>query len=801
VASYIKWFKELDMNDIEIVGGKNASLGEMYRHLTVKGVRIPNGFAITVKAYNDILEYNDAWEKLHEQLDDLDPYNMTQLQERSAVCRKIIQECKIPEKIQAEILEGYHALREEYGADLSLAVRSSATAEDSPEASFAGQNETYLNISSDEALLNAYKRCIASNFTDRSLHYKFDHGFDYFKVHLSVVVMKMVRSDIGVSGVMFSIDTETGFEDVIFINATYGLGENVVQGTVDPDSFYVHKPTFKKGYRAVLKRRLGDKALKMVFADKEVAKAYTMNIETTSEERKRFSISDEDIMILAEYAIEVEHHYSQEAGYYKPMDMEWAKDGLDGQIYMVQARPETVESQKRGTVLEIYRIKERGKVLVTGRAVGTKIGAGKVRYISDAKALKEFKAGEVLLAETTTPDWEPIMKIASAIITNRGGRTCHAAIVSRELGIPAVVGTKNATEILQDGQEVTVSCAEGENGQVYEGKVDFEIVRTDLSKLPKSRTDIMMNLGNPDIAFSLASLPVDGIGLSRMEFIINEYIKAHPMALKHPEKVDEATRKELQILSEAFGSMEEFFIKSLSEGVATIAASVYPKPCVVRMSDFKSNEYAALLGGKFFEPHEENPMIGFRGASRYIHPAYEEGFALECAAMKRVREEMGFENVILMIPFCRRVEEGKRVVEIMEKYGLKKGKRGLKIYVMCEIPNNVISIDSFSEIFDGFSIGSNDLTQLTLGVDRDSEIVAFDYEERDPGVLKMIKMAVEGAKRNNRHSGICGQAPSDYLDVAEYLIKLGIDSISLNPDSVLSTLPKIVEFEKKFDRE
>ena len=801
MASYIKWFKELDMNDIEIVGGKNASLGEMYRHLTVKGVRIPNGFAITVKAYNDILEYNDAWEKLHEQLDDLDPYNMTQLQERSAVCRKIIQECKIPEKIQAEILEGYHALREEYGADLSLAVRSSATAEDSPEASFAGQNETYLNISSDEALLNAYKRCIASNFTDRSLHYKFDHGFDYFKVHLSVVVMKMVRSDIGVSGVMFSIDTETGFEDVIFINATYGLGENVVQGTVDPDSFYVHKPTFKKGYRAVLKRRLGDKALKMVFADKEVAKAYTMNIETTSEERKRFSISDEDIMILAEYAIEVEHHYSQEAGYYKPMDMEWAKDGLDGQIYMVQARPETVESQKRGTVLEIYRIKERGKVLVTGRAVGTKIGAGKVRYISDAKALKEFKAGEVLLAETTTPDWEPIMKIASAIITNRGGRTCHAAIVSRELGIPAVVGTKNATEILQDGQEVTVSCAEGENGQVYEGKVDFEIVRTDLSKLPKSRTDIMMNLGNPDIAFSLASLPVDGIGLSRMEFIINEYIKAHPMALKHPEKVDEATRKELQILSEAFGSMEEFFIKSLSEGVATIAASVYPKPCVVRMSDFKSNEYAALLGGKFFEPHEENPMIGFRGASRYIHPAYEEGFALECAAMKRVREEMGFENVILMIPFCRRVEEGKRVVEIMEKYGLKKGKRGLKIYVMCEIPNNVISIDSFSEIFDGFSIGSNDLTQLTLGVDRDSEIVAFDYEERDPGVLKMIKMAVEGAKRNNRHSGICGQAPSDYLDVAEYLIKLGIDSISLNPDSVLSTLPKIVEFEKKFDRE
>ena len=804
MVNYIKWFKEMGIKDVPEVGGKNASLGEMYRHLTSEGVRVPNGFAVTASAYQYILESNGAWEKLHEQLDDLDPSDVTQLQERGAACRKIIHDCVIPDDLKDEILKGYKALRDEYGDGLSLAVRSSATAEDSPEASFAGQNDTYLNIASEKALLDAYKRCLASNFTDRSIHYKYDNGFDYFKVYLSVVVMKMVRSDIGASGVMFSLDTETGFKDVVFINATYGLGENVVQGTIDPDSFYVHKPTFEKGHRAVLKRRLGGKALKMVFTDVlstgSIAAEYTKNIETTPTEREHFCISDEDVMILADYAIKVEHHYSKEAGYEKPMDMEWAKDGLDGHLYMVQARPETVESQKKGNILEMYRLKERGKVLVTGRAVGTKIGTGKVHYIPNTSALSDFKAGEVLLADTTTPDWEPVMKIASAIVTNRGGRTCHAAIVSRELGIPAVVGSDNATEVLQNGQEVTVSCAEGENGYVYEGRLDFDIVKTDLSSLPKTKTEIMMNLGNPDIAFSLASLPVDGIGLARMEFIINEYIKAHPMALKHPEKVDEKTRGQLASLTQAFDSMEDFFVKRLSEGVATIAATVYPKPCVVRMSDFKSNEYATLLGGKFFEPEEDNPMIGFRGAARYAHPAYEEGFSLECAAMKRVRDEMGFDNVILMIPFCRRVEEGERVLETMEKYGLKRGENGLKVYVMCEIPNNVISIDAFSQIFDGFSIGSNDLTQLTLGVDRDSEIVAFDYDERDPGVLKMIELAVEGAQRNHRHSGICGQAPSDYPEVAEYLVKLGIDSISLNPDSVLSTLPNILEVEKKLGR-
>ena len=803
-SPYIKWFKEIGIEDVAEVGGKNASLGEMYRNLSDAGVLVPNGFAVTAAAYRYVLDHNGLWEKLHLLLDDLNPDDVKQLQERGAACRKLLYDATLPDDLKSQIIEGYYQLQKEYGEDVSLAVRSSATAEDSPEASFAGQNETYLNIQGEKALLDAYKRCLASNFTDRSIHYKYDHGFDFLKVHLSVVMMKMVRSDLASSGVMFSIDTETGFKDVVFINAAYGLGENVVQGTIDPDSFYVHKPTFEKGYRAVLKRRLGQKRLKMVFSKEKkvtnLAEQYTQNIPVESEAGGRFCIDDADVMVLVDYAIKVEHHYSQKAGYHKPMDMEWAKDGIDGRLYMVQARPETVESQKKGNILRIYRLKERGKVLAQGRAVGTKIGAGRVRVITDPSQLSNFHKGEVLVATTTTPDWEPVMKIAAAVVTEKGGRTCHAAIVARELGIPAVVGADGATQKLQDGMEVTVSCAEGETGNVYEGKLDYEVTETDLSRLPKTKTKIMMNLGNPDIAFSLASLPVDGVGLARMEFIINEYIKAHPMALKHPEKVDAFTRKALDALTYAYEDMEDFFVKTLSEGVATIAATVYPNPCVVRMSDFKSNEYATLLGGRFFEPEEANPMIGFRGAARYAHPAYEEGFSLECAAMKRVRDKMGFENVVLMIPFCRRVEEGKKVLDTMAKYGLKRGENGLKIYVMCEIPNNVIQIDAFSEIFDGFSIGSNDLTQLTLGVDRDSEIVAFDYDERDPGVMKMIELAVEGAKRNKRHSGICGQAPSDYPEVAEFLVKLGIDSISLNPDSVLKTIQDVVKLEKVLGR-
>lgn len=801
MSEYIKWFSELSIKDVHLVGGKNASLGEMYQNLTKKGIRIPNGFAITAEAYTAILDSNDAWGKLHLQLDNVNPDNVGQLQERGKACREIIYNCILTSEIEEQIKNAYEALQLEYGNNVTVAVRSSATAEDSPEASFAGQNESYLNIGSLDALMDAYKRCLASNFTDRSIHYKHDNGFDYLKVHLSVVVMKMVRSDIGQSGVMFSIDSETGFRDVVFINAAYGLGENIVQGAIAPDSFYVHKPTFKKGYRSVLKRRLGDKALKMIFSDEidqnHIATEYTKNIDTPKEEQTKFCISDEDVITLADYAIKIEDHYSKEAGYDKPMDIEWAKDGLDGHIYIVQARPETVESRKEDRYLEIFTLNERSRVLTEGQAVGMKIGSGKVRKVLDASQLDAFEAGDVLVAQTTSPDWEPVMKMASAIVTNSGGRTCHAAIVSRELGIPAIVGAKNAVEILQEGQEVTVSCAQGETGFVYEGNLDFEITHTDLSALPKTKTKIMMNLGNPDMAFSLASLPVDGIGLARMEFIISTSIKAHPMALVHPEKLDDATQKKITELTSAYENPKTFFVKELSEGVASIASAIYPKPCVVRMSDFKTNEYATLLGGEFFEAHEANPMIGFRGASRYTHPAYEEGFALECEAMKRVREVMGFDNVILMIPFCRRVEEGQKVLEAMEKYGLKRGENGLKVYVMCEIPNNVIQIDAFCELFDGISIGSNDLTQLTLGVDRDSEIVAFDYDERDPGVMKMIEIAVEGAKRNKRHSGICGQGPSDYPEMAEALVGMGIDSMSLNPDSVLKTIQIVARLESK----
>ncbi len=802
--TYIRWFKEIGIDDVPLVGGKNASLGEMYQNLTAEGVRVPNGFAVTAEAYNDVLKHNQAWPLLHAALDGLDPNDMKRLQTGGAKAREIILACELPEGLKAEILHAYAQLKQEYGETISLAVRSSATAEDSPEASFAGQNDTYLNISSAEALLSAYKRCLASNFTDRSIHYKYDNGFDYYKVYLSVVIMKMVRSDIGASGVMFSLDTETGFKDVVFINAALGLGENVVQGTIDPDSFYVHKPSFNKGYRAVLKRSLGNKEKKMIFTDTlntgNIAVEYTRNIDTGSEERNHFCITDADVMVLADYAIKVENHYSKKAGFYKPMDMEWAKDGVDGQLYMVQARPETVASQKKGSILEIYQLKEKSRMLLQGHAVGTKIGTGKVHVIHDAKNLSDFKAGEVLVADTTTPDWEPVMKMAAAIVTNRGGRTCHAAIVSRELGIPALVGADKATEILKNGQAVTISCAEGETGNVYEGILKFDIQHTDLSQLGHPKTAIMMNLGNPDQAFSLAALPVDGIGLARMEFIISEYIKVHPMALKQPEKLDDATREKIAALNIAYDNPVDFFIKTLAEGVATIAAAVYPKPCVVRMSDFKTNEYATLLGGTFFEPVESNPMLGFRGASRYTHPAYAEGFALECAAMKRVRDEMGLTNVILMIPFCRRVQEGEKVLAAMAGQGLKRGENGLEIYVMCEIPNNVIQIDAFAKLFDGFSIGSNDLTQLTLGVDRDSEIVAFDFDERDPGVKEMIRLAVEGARRNGRHSGICGQAPSDYPEMAEYLVEIGIDTMSLNPDTVLSTIQHVLEVEKRLSK-
>ncbi|RMG36583.1 MAG: phosphoenolpyruvate synthase [Gammaproteobacteria bacterium] len=800
MGKYVRWFDELRIEDVPLVGGKNASLGEMYRELTPQGIKVPNGFAVTAEAYRDTLTAAGAWEALHEAIDGLDPDDVEDLARRGRQARAIIYGAPLPDAMAQEILEAYHRLQEEYGADLSVAVRSSATAEDLPTASFAGQQETYLNIHGDEQLLDSVRRCFASLFTDRAIHYRVDNGFDHFKVYLSVGIMKMVRSDLAASGVMFSLDTETGFRDVVFITGAYGLGENVVQGAVEPDEFYVHKPTFEQGHRAVLRRHLGSKKIKMVYATGG-SKEMTRNVPVPEADRRRFCIDDQDVLVLADYAIKVEKHYSAKAGQDRPMDMEWAKDGLDGELYMVQARPETVESQKQGSILRQYHLKKEGEVLARGYAIGTKIAVGRARYIHSVADLHEFQAGEVLVADTTTPDWEPVMKIAAAIVTNRGGRTCHAAIIARELGIPAVVGTDNATETIPDGETVTVSCAGGDEGRVYRGELAFEVTEVDLSDLPRPKTKIMINLGNPDLAFGTSFLPNDGVGLARLEFIINEYIKAHPMALRYPERLsDPKVRKAIQELILGYEDGSDYFIQRLSEGVATIAAAFWPKPVVVRMSDFKSNEYASLLGGSDFEPTEDNPMIGFRGAARYTHPAYADGFALECAAMKRVRDDMGLTNVRLMIPFCRRIPEAERVIAAMAEHGLKRGENDLQIYVMCEIPNNVILIDEFAKLFDGFSIGSNDLTQLTLGVDRDSEIVSFDFDERDPGVKAFIRQAVEGARRNKRHSGLCGQAPSDYPEMAEYLVEIGIDSMSLNPDTVLSTTRVVLEVEKRLGR-
>ncbi len=789
--SYVKFFNEFGIEDVSSVGGKNASLGEMYQKLSTQGVRVPNGFATTAQAYRYMLQESGAVDELHEALDGLDASDMGDLARRAKRAREIVYGSPIPDDLAAQIIEAYHQLQAEYGDDVSLAVRSSATAEDLPTASFAGQQETFLNVRGEESLLDACKRCFASLFTDRSIHYRVDQGFDHFDVALSIGVMKMVRSDLASSGVMFSLDTESGFRDVVFITGAYGLGENVVQGAVDPDEFYVHKPTLALGHRAVLRRLLGDKAVKMVFVEGGT-KTTTRNIPTPKADRSRFCLSDAEVLELADSAVVIENHYG------RPMDMEWAKDGLDGQLYIVQSRPETVASQRQATLLESYVLDGVGDLVIEGRSVGEKIASGRARVIDSVAHLSEFQPGEVLVADSTTPDWEPVMKTAAAIVTNRGGRTCHAAIIARELGVPAVVGTGEATTTVLTGDVVTVSCAEGDAGRVYRGDVGFHVDRSDVGDLARPMTKIMVNLGNPDLAFKTSFLPNDGVGLARMEFIISESIKAHPMALLHPEKVgDPKVRAELDRLTRHYESGEAFFVERLSEGIGTIAAAFWPRPVVVRMSDFKSNEYASLLGGSDFEPTESNPMIGFRGASRYAHPAYEEGFALECRAMLRVRNEMGLTNVVLMVPFVRRVAEAELVITRMSELGLTRGENGLLVYAMCEIPNNVILIDRFAEYFDGFSIGSNDLTQLTLGVDRDSEIVAFDYDERDPGVMEMIRLAVEGCKRNGIHSGLCGQAPSDYPDVAAYLVEIGIDSMSLNPDTVLKTTRQVLEVESR----
>jgi pyruvate,water dikinase len=793
--TYVRFFEEIGIGDVPLVGGKNASLGEMYRELSADGVLVPNGFATTAQAYRHMLDASNAWDALRAALDGLDPADVADLARRARRAREIVYGAGLPDDVAREIETGYRRLQEEYGEDVSLAVRSSATAEDLPTASFAGQQETYLNVRGTESLLDACRRCFASLFTDRAIHYRIDQGFDHFGVALSIGVQKMVRSDISASGVFFSLDTESGFRDVVLITGAYGLGENVVQGAVDPDEFYVHKPTFLAGHRAVLRRLVGDKAVKMVLVEGE-SKHTVRNIPSPKADRERYCITDEDVLELADCAIKIERHYG------RPMDMEWAKDGIDGKLYVVQARPETVASQRRATMFESYVLAGTGReTLIEGRAVGEKIASGHARLITDAAHLHEFQPGEVLVADTTTPDWEPVMKTAAAIVTNRGGRTCHAAIIARELGVPAVVGTGSATNTLTSGQLITVSCSEGDTGRVYAGEVPFHVERTEVSDIARPRTKIMINLGNPDLAFKTSFLPCDGVGLARMEFIISESIKAHPLALVHPERVtDPEARAAIDRLIRLYPDGETFFVERLSEGIGTIAAAFWPKPVVVRMSDFKTNEYASLLGGADFEPHEDNPMIGFRGASRYAHPAYVEGFTLECRAMRRVREEMGFTNVILMIPFVRRVQEAEKVVAQMADLGLRRGENGLEIYAMCEIPNNVLLIDQFAQTVDGFSIGSNDLAQLTLGVDRDSELVAFDYDERDDGVKQMIRLAVEGCARNHIHCGLCGQAPSDYPDMAEYLVEIGIDSISLNPDTVIETTQRILELEHRLGR-
>ena len=791
MSEYVRFFEEIGTGDVPLVGGKNASLGEMYRSLAAHGVRVPNGFAITSDAYRAVLDKAGAWEPLHDALEGLDPADVADLARRAGLAREIVYGAGLPSALGEEILGAYRTLQDQYGPDLSVAVRSSATAEDLPQASFAGQHETYLNVKGDHSLLDACRRCFASLFTDRAVHYRVDQGFDNFKVALSVGVMKMVRSDLASSGVMFSLDTESGFRDVVFITGSYGLGENVVQGAVDPDEFYVHKPTYAAGRRAVLRRSLGDKAVKMVLAQGQ-SKQTTRNVPTPRADRARYCVTDEEVLALAGHAVTVERHYG------RPMDIEWAKDGLDGELYLVQSRPETAASRRPASTVETYELDGPGDVLARGRAVGERIASGRARLVLGVDGLGRFQPGEILVADTTTPDWEPVMKTAAAIVTNRGGRTCHAAIVARELGIPAVVGTGDATATVPSGEEATVSCAEGDEGRVYRGTVPFSVSRIEVADIARPRTKVMVNLGNPDIAFKTSFLPNDGVGLARMEFIISEDVKIHPLALVHPEKVaDRAARAEIDRLTAGYPSGAAFFVERLSEGIGTIAAAFWPKPVVVRMSDFKTNEYANLIGGADFEPVESNPMLGFRGASRYAHPGYEEGFALECRAMRRVREEMGLTNVVLMLPFVRRVAEADLVLARMAELGLVRGEGGLEIYAMCEIPNNVVLVDRFARRFDGMSIGSNDLTQLTLGVDRDSETVAFDYDERDDGVKEMIKLAVEGCRRNGIHSGICGQAPSDYPDFAEYLVTLGIDSVSLNPDTVVKTTQLVLDVERR----
>ncbi len=789
----VLWLEQVHLSDVPLVGGKNASLGEMIQQLSPQGINVPGGFAITAFAYRDFLQSAELEAKLRQVFADLDVDDVKNLRQRGKKVRSLILDTPFPKALKTAISEAYQDLCQRYGADTDVAVRSSATAEDLPDASFAGQQESYLNISGTKGVLDACKKCFASLFTDRAISYRQRKGFDHFSIALSVCVQKMVRSDLATSGVMFSIDPETGFANAVLISAAYGLGENVVQGVINPDEYVVFKPTLKQGFRSILEKRLGSKAFKMVYAD---GPKLTKNLPVSPAEQRQFALSDAEVLQLAHWACLIEDHYTQLHGVLTPMDIEWAKDGDTQELFVVQARPETVQSQKSKNVLRSYRLEEPGEVLVRGRSVGDAIAQGKARVILDMQKVDHFRPGEVLVTDRTDPDWEPIMKRASAIVTEQGGRVCHAAIIARELGIPAVVGTGNATAQLKTGEAVTVSCAEGDEGRIYRGLVPFEVKEVPLETLPQTRTQLMMNVGNPGEAFSLAAIPNDGVGLARLEFIIANHIKVHPLALIHHATLeDRELQDQLAELTAQHEDKPQYFVDKLAQGVGMIAGAFYPKPVVVRLSDLKSNEYANLLGGRQFEPVEENPMLGWRGASRYCDDRYRQAFALECQALKRVREEMGLTNVILMVPFCRTPEEGRAVLAEMAHHGLVQGENGLQVYVMCELPSNVVLADEFCQVFDGFSIGSNDLTQLTLGLDRDSALVAHLFDERHEAVKRMVQQAITTVKKHGRKIGICGQAPSDYPEFARFLVEQGIDSISLNPDSVLKTLLEVAAAE------
>jgi len=795
---FVKSFEEIQAQDVALVGGKNASLGEMIRKLVEKGVNVPPGCAITAEAYRYVVEKAGISQKIKDTLADLDTHDMRNLAKRGEKIRKLIANSPCPKELEEEIRICYRKMEERFGKNADVAVRSSATAEDLPTASFAGQQTTYLNVRGEDDLIDKVMDCFASLFTNRAISYRVDKGFDHLSVYLSVGVQKMVRSDLACSGVMFSIDTDSGFKDVVYITAAYGLGENVVQGIVNPDQFYVFKPTLKEGFRPIVERKLGAKEKKLVYKGDGTG---TEQKKVKVEEQRKFALSDDEILTLARWACVIEEHYGQ------PMDIEWAKDGVTGGLFIVQARPETVHSQKDLAILRTYVLEEKGKLLLRGEPVGTKIGQGEVCVIEDSDEIHKFKSGQVLVTDMTDPDWEPIMKTASGIVTNKGGRTCHAAIVSRELGVPCVISTGNGTEVLKGTKEVTIDCSGGE-GRIYKGKMKYRIDEVEVTKIPRPNTRIMMNFGIPGGAFIQSQIPNDGVGLAREEFIINSYIGIHPMALIEYDKLKKAAREDEKLAkvigkidekSAAYGDKREFFIDNLAMGIAKIAAGFYPNEVIVRFSDFKTNEYANLIGGYRYEPEESNPMIGWRGASRYYDDNFKPAFGLECEAIKKVRDEMGLTNVKVMVPFCRTPEEGKKVIKAMEEFGLKQGRNGLEVYVMCEIPSNVILAEEFADVFDGFSIGSNDLTQLTLGLDRDSEVVAHIFDERNEAVKRLVKQVIDVAHNHKprRKIGICGQAPSDFPEFADFLIECGIDSMSLNPDVVLATRLNIAEVEHR----